>query len=82
MSSDLKLIRIKIQDLPTDTVAQLVEHRRDKPRALVRILASVIFFICAVAFFISLLPWRNVGRSNFDRGLQNSTMLIKNDRQI
>ena len=27
-----KPIRIKIQVLPTDTVAQWVEHRRDKPR--------------------------------------------------
>ena len=68
---------MKIQDLPTDTVAQWVEHRHDKPRARVRILASVRLLICSVVFFLSLLPWRSVGRSNFDRGLQNSTMLIK-----
>ena len=49
------LIRIKIQDLPKDTVAQWIEHRRDKPWALVRIIASVIFFISTVAFFLSLL---------------------------
>ena len=40
----------KIQDQPADTVAQWVEHRRDKPWAWVRILASVIFFICSVVF--------------------------------
>ena len=37
-------------------------------RSWVQILASVIFFICSVAFFLSLLPWRSVGRSNFDWG--------------
>ena len=41
---DTKLIRIKIQVLPTDTVAQWVEHRRDKPRTWVQILGSAIFF--------------------------------------
>ena len=65
---DLKLIRIKIRVLPADTVAQWVEHRRDKPWPWVRIQVSVIFFICSVAFFPSLLPWRSVGRSNYDRG--------------
>ena len=59
-----------MQDLPTDTVAQWVEHRRDKPWASVRILASYIFFIFSVAFFLSLLPWRSVERSNYDWGLQ------------
>ena len=76
-----KLIRTNIQDLPTEAVAHWVEYRRDKPRAWVRILASVGFLICSVAFFISLLPWRSVGRYNFDRGLQNSTMLILRKRQ-
>ena len=65
-----KLIRIKIQVLSTDTVAQWVEHLRDKPRNRVQILASVMFFISSVAFFPSLLPWRSVGRSNFDWGWQ------------
>ena len=49
---DLKLIRIKIRDLPADTVAQSVENRRDKPRAWVRILASARFLICSVASFL------------------------------
>ena len=49
----------------------------------VRILASVIFFICYVAFFLSLLPWRSVGRSNFDWGLQKFNNIdSNNDRQI
>ena len=61
----MKLIGIKIQDLPTDTVAQWIEHRRDKPRAWVQILATIIFVICSVALFLSLLP-------NFDWGWQKS----------
>ena len=56
--------------MPTDTVAQWVEHRRDDPWAWVRILASVIFFICSVEFFLSLLTWRGDGKFNFDYGLQ------------
>ena len=72
----MKLIGIKIQDLPTDTVAQTIEHHRGKPRACVRILASVRFLVSSVAFFLSLLPWQNVGRSNLDSALQNLTMLI------
>ena len=78
-----KLIRIKIQYLPTDTVAQWVERRRDKPRTWVQIQASVIFLICAVAFFLSLLPWWSLGRSNFDWGLQKlNNVDPNNDIQI
>ena len=50
-AGDLKLMRANILDLPYDTVAQSVEHRHDKPKAMVRIPASVRFFICSVAFF-------------------------------
>ena len=70
-------MRIKIQDMPTDSVAQWVEHRRDKPWARVRILGSVRCLIYFVAFFLSLQPWRGVETSNFDRGLRNSAMLIQ-----
>ena len=38
---DFKHRRIKIRDLPADTVAQLVERQRDKQKAWVQILASV-----------------------------------------
>ena len=48
----LKLIRIKILDLPADTVAQLIERRRDKPRGWVRILEIVRFMICSDAFIL------------------------------
>ena len=51
LSSLQKLIGIKIQVLPTDTVAQLVEHRCAKPRTWVQILASVIFFIFPLRSF-------------------------------
>ena len=44
---------------------------------------SVILFICSVAFFLSLLPWRSVGRSNFDMGLQKlNNVDSNNDIQI
>ena len=39
---DLKLMRIKIWDLPADTVALSVERRRDKPKFWVLIQASFI----------------------------------------
>ena len=52
----------------SDTVAQLVERRRDMPKDQGSILASVIFLICSVAFFLSLLQMRSVGMSNFDWG--------------
>ena len=52
----LKLIGIKIRYLPADTVAQWVERQGDKPKAYVRILASVRFFVCSVAFFLLCLP--------------------------
>ena len=77
-----KLIRIKIQDLPTDIIAQWVEHRRDKPRTWVQIITSVIFFICSVALFLSLQPWRGVGMSNFNWGLQRLNVDSNNDIQI
>ena len=72
----LKLIRIKIRDLPADTVAQSAKRRRDKPNAWVRILASVIFYLfrCVLS---TLLTWQSIGRSNFDRGLHNLVMLTQ-----
>ena len=75
-------MRIKIQVLPTDTVAQWVEHRRDKPRVPGSNLGKCHIFLFVV-FFLSLLPWRNVGRSNFDWGLQKlSNVDSNNDVQI
>ena len=44
-------MRIKIRVLSADTIAMRVEHRRDKPKTWVQILASVRFVICSVAFF-------------------------------
>ena len=52
----LKLIRIKIQVLPTVTVAQWVEHRRDEPWTWVQILANVIFFIFPLRSFFLCYP--------------------------
>ena len=57
--------------------------KRNANMTLARIVASVIFFICSVAFFLSLLPWRSVGRSNFDWGLQkHNNVDSNNDIQI
>ena len=44
----------KIQDRPTDTIAQLVERWRDKPKGWIRILACVRFLF--VAFFLLCYP--------------------------
>ena len=56
-----KLIRIKILDPPADTIAQSVEHRRDKPWTWVQILVSVRLFIFFRCIPSSLLPLRSVG---------------------
>ena len=64
------LMRVKIQDLPTDTVAQWVEHRCDKPWAWFRFLASVGFFYlfrCVLSFSATLAKrWK----IQFRQGLQ------------
>ena len=74
---DMKMIMIKIRDLPDDTVAQSVEHRCDKLRTWVQILASVRFFYLFRCVLSSQLPMRSVGRSNFDKGFHNLITLIQ-----
>ena len=73
-----KLIRIKIQVLPTGTRSLVGKASAlKKPRTWVRDLASVRFshlFRCVLS---SVLPLRSVGRSNFDKGLNNLTTLIQ-----
>ena len=71
------LIRIKILELPADTVTQSVEHLHDKHMVWIRILASVRFFTCSATFFLPMLPCRSVGRSNSDMGLHNLIILIQ-----
>ena len=56
-----RLIRIKIWDLPADTVAQSVERLCDKPRVCVRILANARFFIYSVVFFLLCYPGEVLG---------------------
>ena len=51
-----KLMRIKILDLPTDAVAQWVEHRRDKPRTWIQILTCVIFYFFPLHSFFLCYP--------------------------
>ena len=52
----MKLIRIKIRDLPADTVAQLAARRRDKPKACVGIRTGVRFFYLLHFVLSSQLP--------------------------
>ena len=49
-------MRNKIRILPAVTVAWLVEHRRDKPRNWVQILASVRLLFFPVTFFLFCYP--------------------------
>ena len=62
-------MRIKILDLPADTVAQSVEHRRDKPMTSVQILMSVRFFLFVpLRSFFSATPaklWKVRFRQGF-----------------
>ena len=46
---------------------------------VILILASVNFLFAPFAFFLSLLPWRSVGRSNFDWGLQKLNNVDSNN---
>ena len=50
---DLKLIQIKILDMPADTILLSVEHRRYKLMPWVQILASVRFIIFPLCSFFS-----------------------------
>ena len=52
-----KLIRTKIQVLPTGTRSLVGKASAlEKPRTRVRVLASVRFFICSVASFLLCCP--------------------------
>ena len=73
---DMKLVRIKIRDLPSDTVGQSAERRRDKPNAWVRIQASARFFICSGAFFPLCYSGKALQGPILTRGLHNLIMLI------
>ena len=66
---------MKIRELPADTVFQLVERLHDKLETWFKILASVRFLCSSIAYFL-LCYLRSIGRSNFDRGFHNLTMLI------
>ena len=78
--SNLKLIKIKILDIPTDTVAQSVEPRKTCRGPGFNPIECQIFnlFFCILS---SLLPWRSIGICNIDRGLHNFIMLIKKQRK-
>ena len=79
----LRACRDEIRALTADTVARWVERRRGVPGTWVRVLVGFIFFVCSVTFFLSMLSWRGVGRSNFDSGLQKlNNVESNNDIQI
>ena len=71
------IIRIKIQVLPTDSVAQSVEHRRDKPRTRVQILASVIFLFAPLRSFFLCYTGEALEGKISTGVCKNSAMLIK-----
>ena len=67
-------------DRDYEAVARRKQHNR---RSVVIFYIYVIFFICSLAFFLSLLPWRSVGRFNFGCGLQKlNNVDSNNDIQI
>ena len=70
-------MRIKFPDLPTDNVAQWVEHRLDMPWAWVRIIASVRFFIRSVKFFHYYPDEAPEGPISTAVSQKHSTMLIQ-----
>ena len=70
-------MRIKIQVLPTDAVAQWVEHRRDKPRTWVQILASAIFLFVPLRSFFLCYPGEALEGPISTGVCKNSTMLIQ-----
>ena len=49
-------LKLKMRDLPADTVAQSVERLRYKQKDWVRILASVRCLTCSAAFFLLCYP--------------------------
>ena len=49
----------------------------EKPGTLVRLPASVRFFLGFCCVLSSMLPLRSVGRSNFDKGRHNLETLIQ-----
>ena len=70
-----KLIRINIQVLPTDTVAQWVEHRRDMPKDLGSNPSEChIFYLirCILSFSATMAKRWKV---QFRLGLANKTQL-------
>ena len=74
----LWFIGIKIQVLPTDTVAQWVEHRRDMPKDLGSNPSEchILYLFCCVLSFSAILAKR--WKVQFRLGLaKNSAMLIQ-----
>ena len=74
---DLWLIRIKILDLQADTVVGRVSARQVEGLGSNPSETQIFYSFRCVLF--SLLPWRCVGRSNFDMGLHNFMLIKKND---
>ena len=73
---DMKLITIKIRDLPADNMDKSVERRRSKPKATARILAIVRFlFVPLRSFFSTTLAKRL--KAQCRQGLYNLVLLIR-----
>ena len=73
---------INIRVLPTGARSLVGKASARQAEDRVQIQVSVRFFYLFRCVLYSLLPLRNVGRSNFDKGLHNLITLIKKRHQI
>ena len=77
-----KLIRIKIVVLPTGIRSLVVKASARQAEDLGSYPSECQIFSLLRFVLSSLLPLRNIGRSNFDKGLHNFITLIKKRHQI
>ena len=76
-----KLMRIKIQVLPTDIVAQWVEHRCDKSRTWVQSLASVKFLFVPLRSFFLCYPGEAL-EGSISTGVSNKLNNVDSNNDI
>ena len=68
---DFKLEKIRIQELPSDTVAQLVRASAQLAEVLDSNTSSVKFVICSVVYFLLCTPLMNGWKVQFQQDLHN-----------
>ena len=75
MVGDLKLKGTKIRELPTGTVGQLVRASAQQAEVLGLNPSKCQIGRLFRHVLSSVIPWRSIGRSNFNSGLHNLMML-------